>query len=246
MAWAAESLHCVLMSQGQLGVPDALQPWLRTFGGAPQSFQQLPPEVGGGAHATGTVGIYQATIMAQQGRLELILSARRPPTSQTPPVIVDIQPALTALRLYGTSFVGGQTPMRLALIANFSEQVADQAAATAEFARQSRLTTIPPNSADLVFAMNIRMDLPVSGVQVNRICKWSTGVQQIVQFQVGPGAAPGLRAQEFYMVSLQLDLNTVPQQAFFDSQQTAQIFDGLVTECEILYADPYGRLVPGS
>ena len=243
MTWAAESLHCVLFSQVSPGIPDALQPWLRTFGGNPQSFQQLPTQGGGGAHATGTVGNYQGTIVAQAGRLELILSSSSQ-SANAPPVIDDIRSAVTSLHHYIPQFAAGETPIRVAMLVNLSKRVVDETMAAREFGRETHLNDLPPGSRDLTFALNIPRPSPIQGVDINRICKWSTGVQQMLQFQIGVGgAAPGLVTQSFVVISLHLDLNTTPRQNPFTAQQTLQLCDHLVDESRALIVDAHGHLV---
>lgn len=244
MSWRAGSLHYVVFSQPLAGIPDALQPWMHIFGGPPQAFQQLPGSIPG-AQASGIVGDYQVVLVAQPGRLELILL---PPEQAQSSLgfIADRQAALTALREYARKLGSPQKAVRVALILNAFKPMATAAAAAEDFRRNTRLAHIPAEATDLLLALNVRKTIPGLAISMNRLCKWGTGEQQLIQMQASSGAAPSVTVERFYASTIQLDLNTVPEQAPASAEQADQIFGRFIEEAEKLLSIGYEHLAAQS
>jgi len=244
VSWQALSLQCVLFSQAQAGLPDALQPWMQLFGAPPLSYQQGPPGGPPQSQATGVVGVYQVIIIAQLGRLEAALSVA-PTAGVAFPAIEDIGTGLITLREHAHKLIGLKEGLsRLALLVHLVKQTGSAKASNEDVCRNVKLPSLPDNATDVEFALNVRRPLPVSNnLEINRVCRWSSQVHQLFQVQVRPdGVSQSARVNEMHMSSLQLDLNTVPMEAPLPPAVTLQVFDALVDEAKALIFEGYDRL----
>lgn len=248
MNWLADSLHCVVFSQPTMAVPDALQPWLRLFGSAPQSYQQNLQGAVFGSMSSGTIGQYQISIAAQPGRMELaILPIPYPAPDASLPVIRDIATAFAVLQGYSDTLLETGGAIRVALILNLSGQTADAETAKEKFKQSIHYENLPTGATDLSFALNIRtpISLPThtaTGLEMNRVCRWGTSMHQLVQVQVGVGGPAPTVVKETHVVTLQLDLNTIPRQVPFLIDEARAVFAALVAEARHLISEGYDRL----
>lgn len=242
MTWHADSVHAVTFFN-PVGAPDALQPWLRMFRDPPSSFNSNGPNMPPGATASGLIGAYQVTISANVGRLEVALS---PPGTQNerPQGIVKVHEALDVLKGYAGQLLDVISPVRLAIVANLARR-ADSAAQAAQALRQDLppLNLVPEDATDLQLALNIRKDFANLGSEQNRLCRWSTGVQQIYTMQMTVGAAePSLALQEFHAEVWSVDVNTgAPSGA--TSNLTPASFAALADEASTIIRNGYEYLV---
>lgn len=240
MEWAADSISVISFSAPSAS--DTLQAWTRLFGVSPNSFQQNPVGTPPGSQASGQIGEYQFALNVQPGRKELMVN---PAQSQTDgiPEIEDVKAALAALLPFGNRMIGEDQPTRLALVLNLSKAVTDSEAARKEFQNLTGVTTVPQGAMDLNFSINVRK--PSSfGQELNRLCRWGSGSKQLFLMQMGPGglAPNNFVVKEYPIISLQLDLNTVPTGSIIGSEAAQSILIELSKEADQLMAGGYDYL----
>ena len=238
-------MHGVVFHAPSGETPDALQAWLRLVGNAPQSFQSNQPGMPPGGTAVGQVGAYQFMVAAQVGRYELVLS---------PTAVGDAPPAPTAqiddivqvLAAYMPKLMtsAGSGLLRVAVVLNLSKRTDTLDIAVSEFKKDTKLTDIPANASDLQLAINVRRRFSNLPFDMNRLCRWATGVQQFFTMQLTVGTVgPALAVQEFSTETLQIDVNSAPQAGQLPLESATAMFNELVAEALILTSQGYDRLV---
>lgn len=249
MPWSADSLSCVLFLPVPLtAAPDAYQAWQRTFGGGPQSYQQNTPGGIPGNQAMAAMGEYQMMIAAQPGRTELTLlpikhnpigaqSAITANPELLAPAIPDWRAALDFLLSHTARFLAGQTAARVALLVNLSEKARSQAEAGVLFRQATRSDVFPPGSSELTLGFNSVAE--AAGVGINRLCRWGTGIQNVVVMQGAVGVAPVAQVVELHAAYFTVDVNTMPRPAPFTVQQTIPLFDALAAEAKTIILEGY-------
>jgi hypothetical protein len=243
MTWEAETIHGVIFQTPSGQTPDALQPWLRLFKSSPQSFQANPVGAPLGGTASGLVGSYNVIVVAQSGRLELILAAQ--PVPDGPPQNMrDMEQALATLLVYLKTLLPDTSPVRVAIVANLARRTKDMLEATGLFSADTGLRqTIPHDAQDLSFALNVRKISADSSRQLNRLCRWGTALQQYVQLKITSGMGePSLGVQEFPAETLQIDVNSAPSAAPFTVPEASAILDEIAEEVKSLMKDGYAYL----
>lgn len=243
MKWAAESIHAVVFRAPTGETPDALQPWLKVFGDSPGSFQRNAADQSPGSVASATVGEFQATISAQTGRQELIL-APAPSGDQPPAPIENVEAALSVLGGYTKKMLGVEPVVRVALVLNLSKRHPDLYQAVEGFKVDSRLSDLPGDAMDLQFAINVRKPFVSHVAQMNRLCRWGTATQQFITMQLAPGGlGPSMFVREFPAETLQIDVNSHPQERHLAPDRAVTMFDELVAEALLIMAQGYDRLI---
>lgn len=241
MNWKADSLHFVAFGNAPAAV-DSLQPWLRVFGGSPQQLQTAPIGQPPYSLASGVVGEYQFMISSNPGRIELALSPGAH-SNGPPEAIGDWRAALDVLLGHTTLASENMGAHRVAIVANFSQQAQSPFEAAEMFRQSVSLQSLPDNAVDLSFGFNLVK--PIAGLQaeMNRLCRWSTGIQQFVGMQlVSGGSAPAISMQVRHVANLQVDLNT----SIFDLQDSVlrkSVTEQLSSELISIAEGGYGYLV---
>ncbi len=244
MDWLADNLTCVLFTKPQHGAVDALQPWLKAFSSSPMNFQNQP----GLSRAEGVVGDLRVQLIAQPGRLELALMAVEPevavlgnalPPPTVPQAIPKWEDALVVIEQYARKIIEDGV-VRIGLVVNLLQRAESALNATALFNQHTRCE-LPRDATEVAIQFNRTKML--SGRKINRLARWATGAQQVLQLQVG-GAVPSPNsriAAVFHVVTWQLDINTVMTQSSpeLDTAQSGNVLAALVQEARTIISAGY-------
>ena len=243
MTWLAESIHFVVFSTPS-PTPEAFNPWLRVFGSPPPNLQQNQPGTPPGGQASGVVGPYAVTINVQPGRTELVLTPSEA-NGPAPGVFDDTNDPLTTLKSYAEKLATKISVLRLAIIINLSEQAADGVAAGKIFENNLKAVPVPPGAVDLAYALNVPCDSPVPGTAINRLCRWGTGVRQVVQVQMNSfaaGSIPQFTVSENHAAFLNIDVNTAPRSVPFAPGEVTALVAALDGEGRAIISEGLERL----
>lgn len=241
MNWAADSLHCVVFFQPTTSRPDALQPWIKIFGEAPQNYQAAPVGAPPGGQAGGRIGDYQITIIAMPGRIELVLA---PLGDNGPPApIASIETAVATATEYFKILLDDHNPVRVGFVANLSKHFPSLSAAVSSFKGDTKLAHLPADASDLNFAINVRRKIDSVDLTINRLCRWATGIRQILTLEMlSGGINPHTSMEETIVETLQIDLNTVAQEREIPSGNVDILLKELISEFKIIVSQGYDRL----
>lgn len=242
MVWSAQQLQFVLFTAPKPGQPDALQPWLKLFKSTPQNYQQSGPGAPQPtASASGVIGNFNVTVGAAPGRFDIILtSSDNTAEPDRPPLISDIEAGLGSLVAHATKFLEFEPSIRLALVTNLSEPVADLAASADKFRQLAGGLDFPPGATDLALQLNVRKTDPESGREVNRLCRWQTQLLQsfVVHFDGAFGqGAPIVKST--HAIGATFDINTVPSQAQFERDEALAVVKFLEAETSRVISGGY-------
>ncbi|WP_298690207.1 hypothetical protein [uncultured Sphingomonas sp.] len=224
--------------------PSAFETWGRLIGGQPQGFQQNPAGMPPGSNASGLLGVYQANIGVQLGRIDITLQPQvdgAPPSH--PPTIVDKDAAIQTLVGLGQKLAIGDNPIRVAFIINCAINASSEAEAVAIFKGATNLSHIPSTASDLNFALNVRRGLGAAGWQMNRFVRWGLGQVQFVQFQVvSSGSQFPQTLNAHHLATMAIDINSVPRNIPLGPTQAADAIASLAAEAKLIMSQGYDRL----
>lgn len=245
MPWQAGALQAVLFLE-QTGVPaapDALQPWLQVFRVSPQSYQQNPPGGPLVAQASGTLGNFQAALQAQPGRFDLTLTPLNTPGAELP-LIADVASALEVLTLHAHRLIEGKAVVRAACVLQLAQRVGSPEEGVSLVKTHVPLEAVPANATEIEIAFNIRKRLrSIDGLEMNRLCRWNTGIQQLFQVQINlDGTSRAVASNAINIVGFSVDVNSVPQSTPFEVSRTVLVFDELVDEARRIMMEGYEGL----
>ncbi|WP_156397560.1 MULTISPECIES: hypothetical protein [unclassified Sphingomonas] len=240
MNWQAESLHCVAFHTPDVSGLPAPDLFSKIFGSYPLNFNSNPAGAPPMSVAAGAWQNFSAALQVQPGRIEIILSAPSS-TDDLPDPITDIPQALSAIREVAVALVALVSPVRLALVANMFKRHSSPEDAVAGY-RSNTGVPVPSSAIDLTFGINVRKAGEKSGVSINRIARWGTGVQQIMMLMVGH-AAPTMGRRVIPVETLMLDINSVQQSNVIGTDICVALLDDLVNETKNLISGGYDYLV---
>jgi hypothetical protein len=184
--------------------------------------------------AAGQIGIYQAQVQLQPGRLDLVVHADEIPNLDDIPVL---ETGAVLDRIYSALASNEQLlpdAVRLALVCNLLKPVE-----TAEEGRAiaTGLLSLDPaltDFTDLMFQINRKKKLQ-SGVSINRLLRWNTlTLQSFVLNMPGQQGVITPALKEKHAAALMLDINTVVEQRVFAGTQQVPIFKEMIEEARRL------------
>lgn len=209
MLEGADSVIAVLFGQPvPMGQADAQDIWATLFEGTkPDSYNRniaapLPLST-----ATGRWDEASVQITVQPGRVDLAWTKPPADEMQRPQQFADITKAVETASITLKKLVASMKPVRLALVANTSSKTGDLDPAQALSSLLGRVY-FPPNATDSLYRLNVQRDISyASGLKLNRLSTWQTGVQQLVAFDNGSSAP--LTFESCNYVAHNIDVNTL-------------------------------------
>ena len=249
MEWVTNSLSFVVFTIPKPGVFDAYQLWLKLFGVSPEQFQQHPQGIQFGGSASGKIGDYQIQTSAAPQRLDITLSPIVPVGPQppvVPPSFKDRDSAFDALKLYGTKMLSEEGLNRIGFLAGMSFPTDDAQTAAQQFINRAPVHGLPDMATDLNLTVNVRRQTCIQNIEMNRLCRWATGVGQMVQMTFS-GAAPLPTFHQTHAVLLNVDVNTAAKQMLpvvppIKLADRTKLFDELAAETKEIMLHGYDRL----
>lgn len=252
MDWLANSIHFVLFTVPKPGVSDAIQPWQRLFGVPPEQYQQHPQGAQFGGTAMGTVGDYQMHVIVSPQRLELAIMPKQNPSISningeiSPPSLTDLDSAFGAFTQYALKMLIEEGVYRLAVLLNLSLPTTSATSAAAKFYEFSRIKGLPDQASDLSLTVNVPRKVENISMEINRVCRWATGIGQMVQVNfTGTMALPTVH--QTHAALLNIDVNTAVRQTaatpnVLKSGDRERILVELVSEAKQIMWSGYDRL----
>lgn len=245
MSWSLQSIAAVVFTAPTPAPKSAFEVWQQLTGQAPSAFNQNPAGAPLGSHAAGPFNAFQLTVAIQPGRAEVALNPADPtPDAEGFPPVLDFASASAEVISLAKKCTSLDPPIRLAVVANFVEFVQEPEQAVSIFRQSTKLNALPPNAADLSFGLNVRRHCS-TGWEMNRLCRWSVGHIQFVQFvmNAGQGVAemPRMTISK-HLAQLTVDLNTVPRAFPMNEAQAHTTLDELAAEVEAIMSGGYDRL----
>ncbi|WP_301360756.1 hypothetical protein [Stutzerimonas nitrititolerans] len=230
-SWITESIRFSL-----LGVQDSPRrvSWASLVGQEPESITNRPAQ-----HLTveeGAWGGGQLVVTTQLGRIDITLTAMPAPT-------VTGVPSLGAFGVVGDQF---EKILRLQLFPQaarlavgaslniFPKDLAESRKLIEELLPQLKLD---PDASDVMLQVNRPKKFPkLSGLVMNRLCKWAQLVTQTVQFQNNEPLAQ----TQMHLIKLDLDLNTSPASALPSPSSYSSIIEAFFAEARLLVGERNG------
>jgi hypothetical protein len=169
-------------------------------------------------------------------RLELLLQSGRQGGSGAPGAIQDVFNALSEGRGIVKRLLSSYNVGRVAAVLDLSEEVEDEATAALRFGDAVGLGIDLQGARDLSFQISHRTpSRNVPGVEINKLCRWGTGVKQLIQMQMGPGAnnlqLPKVLNQQS-VFNIMYDINTTARDAALSANERHMLLDEVVIEAE--------------
>lgn len=229
MSWKADNVRTILFPVGQ--PPEVLEIWGLLGIGDPDQFQKrISPTGIGQASGAG------AMLLVQAGRVELRMQNVDP--EEGPQLIDDPVDRLRTACELSLKLLEKLAVTRLACAADLVEPQ-DTAEKAAEWV-SSALPGIklPAGASDVVFQVNVKRSFSEDPIEMNRVCKWGTATQQLMHVEITPsgGQAPVLLRQRD-VVTLSLDINTVPQTTAIPKEIAKRLLEELHAETNKLIKD---------
>lgn len=234
MSWQARTVSFVLVVPS-IAFDNAGQIFQVSTGSFPQMVQQLAPV---GTIAGGPFGGGWANLQVMPGRLQIDI-VPTPGFTGGIPTISDISGALTLGQSFASKLAAGRVVTRIGCVIDALREMASYEEARADVLRQLPFLDVPEQANEIVFQLNCPTTLAaLDGVQINRLCRWSSIISQMVQFDVQGGAPSGF-AHESHASSLFVDVNT-------DARWSAPFAENFVTTvCRELAATALATLTRG-
>ncbi len=244
MNWNVESYQLVFFHQPSV-VQDAFQVWIQLFQLTPDNYQRHPDPNAKSAQAAGNFAGYLWQVATSPGRIDVsIVGNASDVVDQMPgfPIIKNDGQALDLLitksRLLQPELLG---VVRLALVSQFSQNVADLAIANEMLLELVPVSNFPQGALDIIFSLNVRKHLNDPVVHLNRLCRWQAIEKQLFQIQMGVSQMmqPAFSQPA---VTLNVDINTVQQQSAIKAQDVDRVIRNLVNETLAIRARGYDGL----
>lgn len=185
--------------------------WERLTGNEPESVTSKKSL--GTRHEEGSWGNGQLTVAVQSGRIDVFFSPTQPQMMpKEPPSLGPLGPASEQLK---NCILRLKLPKaaRLAIGAQISVLVKDSETSIQYLNKLSPYNEFSEGLTDVICQYNHPKKLKHSGIEFNRLYKWTQARLQFVQFAVGPdgqqtGGGLGVKTQ--HILQLELDFNTAP------------------------------------
>lgn len=245
VSWTAETLHAVTFYPPMAETPDALQPWLKAFGTSPQSLQTSSAGSPPMSTAGGVVGDFNIEIIAQIGRIEIVLRSSEQ-NQIHPPSIGNITLAAQVLKEYSKKiFSPYANVLRVAVVGNLIQifENKDSSKPTELFIYNTKIKNIPTASSDLQFGLNISRQLGKNNVKFNRLCRWATTVGNLVEFKMNTGSNnPTMNVVLIPTINWMIDVNS-DASASIESSIIEDLFDSSFNEFIAIFEGGYEYLI---
>jgi len=234
MALEADAIRFVLLDCLS-GTASVLALWRDALENDPLGFQ-ASQQPGNPSFASGKIGLLQCTMILHLNRLELLLQKERQVGSGAPGAIQDISTALSEGKTAVKKLLSRYEIGRVAVVLDLSQEVEDEASAALCFGNAVSLGIDLQGARDLSFQISRRVpSRRVGGVEINRLSRWATGVKQLIQMQMGPGAtnlqAPKVLNQQS-VFNIMHDVNTTTRDVALTVDERQLLLDEVVEEAE--------------
>lgn len=247
MKWSVESYQLAFFHAPQMS-HDAFQVWLSLFETTPDTYQRNPDPSQRGAQAGGMVAGYQWMVQTALGRTDLFVHGtpdgdpEMNPSSMSFPVMKQDEAAKDLLTAKGSTLQMDHLGVtRLAFVSQLFVDTSSQEESNRLFCELSNTAPTVDGATDLTFIINVRKSLADSGVQINRLCRWQTVEKQLIAIPInGPGTSLPTITQK--AVSLNIDINTVPQQAPFKVGEVPKMIAEIIAESQRVRAEGFNAL----
>ena len=209
MDWPCQALQVALFGVQPSVKPDALIPWMRVFKGSPGGFNSAGSGTPSTAH--GVSGNLHYLLQVAPDRIDLVVNAPPTQNQDAPPIIGNFDEALEAATLRGIELAAGYPTVRYAVIGTFMSVVDTREESNAALVLEVPQANFPADCWDPSYQLNMRKELAGVG-PVNRLRRWSGGMVQMIQIQIGAGAPTPLPAiSPKFIATAVIDVNTTPE-----------------------------------
>lgn len=203
MSWQAKTVAFVLVVPS-IAFDNAGQIFQTATGSFPQMVQQLAPV---GTVAGGPFGGGWVNLQVMPGRLQLDV-VPAPGFTTGIPTISDIPGAIALGRDFVSKISAGRVVTRVGCVIDAVREMSSYQEARADVLSQLPFLIVPDEAKEIVFQLNCPTALPELGdIQINRLCRWSSIIAQMVQFDIQGGPPSGI-AHESHASSFFVDVNT--------------------------------------
>jgi len=215
MAWRTDSIQGVAFSQPTGALSDALSVWNLLFPDTtPDSFQKPPGQPAGPSTAGGPVAHGRLELTWQLGRIDFLLTRAPGPIEAGPPEIENVPGALLDVAAYINALSEPIAPFRIAIIGNLSQQSSEDKLASV-LSREAGSAEFPGGATDCIYQFNVRRKFAADeSIEMNRVCTWATGIQQLIAFSIGQNGDLAtnpngpLTIQSIPTVNFKIDVNS--------------------------------------
>jgi hypothetical protein len=227
MGWRAKNVSYVFFSPKPLN-ENAGQLFQAISGTFPSTVQQLMPV---GTTAGGEVNGDWLSIQAVPGKVQLDIAS--PSSAVAPfelPTIADIRSAAARALPFAEKAAVGRDVTRIGFVIDGVEFVSSYKEARARMMTALPFLDVPDDAHEIVFQLNSPLTLgAVDDVRLNRHCRWSSIVHQLIQLDmIGAAGAPA--SEEVHAAALLIDINTDPRfSGPFASKEIARLCEALAS-----------------
>lgn len=235
MSWSAELFQGVLFIDPTKSGVESIELWSSISSSSPQAFQKHPIEAATSI-TVGAIDQRHVQLQTAPGRIDVVIGS--PTMGSTPfPKIDDPDTALRLLSDLCKNLTKNVTLVRAAMVTNWFMDKPDVKSANDAFRELVPVVgEIPPNSQDLIFALNVRK--VISGQELNRLCRWNSTVKQASH--VSPSGFSTTIEQP--ALTLNVDVNTTSQNVVKPLDNAHLIYDYLEKEQHALIKGGYAAL----
>jgi hypothetical protein len=250
MAWAAQGVRCVFYASPTVPPPNVDELWKHLVAGSDPENLQRPrgvPQATASGHEDGL----QVAMSTQPGRTDIFISNPEDlfQGSGTDPaqlVAKARDKMMTALTHYRTTRVA--LVLDLLTVADTPEQARDV------LLRELPFLKLPAGATDAVFQLNVVRPFAIDKkLSMNRLCKWSLALLQVLSFTMNVGAAAAMPVvaspspvERRHAILYQVDLSSPPQAGsagLLDPGKARSLFGELCDEALSLIEKGYAGLI---
>lgn len=239
MSSGFQALHVVVFFAGFPAAANAAALWGAHFTEPYSGYQPGTPV----SVAQGVEGGFAFEVHHHPNRFDLIM--RLAPEGPGPAKgVSDLRKFADVLLPKVLAMASGAVVVRVGLVTNFLSSANDQAAANRMFAAAVSNNSIPEGASDLSFQINTRRSSTAQpGLELNRLCRWSTAVGMEMIFHLSPTGPVALPSgPQAWALDFAMDINSAPENRPDVSTLNA-LLEELVGEAETLQKEGLARLV---
>lgn len=242
MQWRAESLRSVIYGHPTGTVPDALGAWSKIIGTSPDSSQRFPVGPVSHSQATGAVDSFNVSIGSQLARLEIMVGPKVTPGGP-PDDIVDVEAGAKLIRDLTRRAAESLAVGRLAYVHQLLQAVPDTPSAVDLLVQLVPGLPLSRDAEDAIFQMNRPKAIAFSPGAMNRLCKWASVKQQIIEVQISGSQNQPFVVHERHVAQFMVDVSTLPMAAPMEQGEVVPALDLLAEEVDALAAGGYKYLI---
>lgn len=239
MSSGYQALQAVVFFAGFPATANAAALWNTQFSEPYSGYQPGSPV----SVAQGTDGKFGFEVHHHPNRFDLII--RLASDGPGPPQgVSDLREFASVAIPRVLAMAQGATIVRAAIVTSYLSPARDQAAANQMFASAIANTSIPTEASDLSFQLNTRRASKIqTGLEINRLCRWSTAVGMEMIFHISPTGPVALPSgPQAWVLDFTMDVNTAPETRP-DGAQLEALFEELIQEAVDLKKEGLTRLV---